>query len=155
ASPHPASFRHGAMSGKLRPNPFSQVTLRYAAGEPIELRVWSATRSRGAVTHNFARAGCANFAALCRAARLAEAGATAGDGPSLQDYVTLAALGLWAPEADLIDPIRLEAPISARCAPPPASCAPDDFAIRGEIWLQTGAQPPGVVRDIPLGCLSA
>jgi hypothetical protein len=54
------------MSSKLRPNPFSQVTLRYGAGEPVELRVWSATRSRGAVTRNYAKGSCANFAALCR-----------------------------------------------------------------------------------------
>jgi hypothetical protein len=52
------------MSSKLRPNPFWQVTLRYGEGEPVELRVWSATRNRGAVTHNYAN--CANFAALCR-----------------------------------------------------------------------------------------
>jgi hypothetical protein len=142
------------MSSKLRPNPFSQVTLRYAAGEPVELRVWSATRSRGAVTHNYAKGSCANFAALCRAARLAESGATAGNSPSLQDYVTLTALGLWAPETDLIDPIRLEAPITAGSALPPTPCAPDDFAIRGEIWLQTGGAPPDVVRAVPLGCLS-
>jgi hypothetical protein len=40
---------------------------------------------------------------------------------------------LWAPETDLIDPIRLEAPITAGSALPPTPCAPDDFAIRREI----------------------
>jgi hypothetical protein len=95
------------MSSKLRPNPFSQVTLRYGAGEPVELRVCR-PRVAAAPSRTTTPRGAARISRRCAgAARLAESGATAGNSPSLQDYVTLTALGLWAPETDLIDPIRL------------------------------------------------
>src|SRR5262249_8231207 len=141
------------MSAKLRPNPFSQVTIRRLAGAPAELRVWSATRSRGATTRNYSRAMRPDFDRLCKIAALAGApeGAAAA-ALSIEDYVVLAALGLWAPEHDLIDPILLETPVVATLA---RSWPAGGFALRGEAWLQNGSEPCGPVRDVPLGCLSA
>jgi hypothetical protein len=140
------------MNAKLRPNPFSHVTIRRLAGEPAELRVWSATKSRGATTRNIAKGGRADFDRVCKIAGLAGAPRGAAFAPSIEDYVVLAALGLWAPEDDLIDPVLLEASIRSNAsAKPPAG----NFALRGEAWLQNGSEPCGPVSDLPLGCLSA
>ncbi len=142
------------MSAKLRPNPFSHVTLRHSGGGPVELRVWSATRSRGAVTRNYSRETCPNFERLCRVAALARLPEGRATQPSIEDYVALASLGLWAPDTDLIDPILLEAPITALGAASDASSGPDDFALRGDIWLQHGSDPCEPARHLPLACLS-
>lgn len=140
------------MSAKLRPNPFSHVTVRYNDGEPAELRVWSVTRSRRAMTRNYSKGMRADFDRICTIATSTCGPETAASAPSIADYVVLAALGLWAPETELIDPIRLEAPIRPG---PVASTEPAaDFALRGKVWLQTGSAPGLPVGDIPLGCLS-
>ncbi len=142
------------MSAKLKANPFSTVTVRYRGGEPAELRVWSVTRSRRAVTRNFSKGTRADFDRLCAIATHARASENAGPMRSIDDYVLLAALGLWAPETDLIDPILLEAPIrsaSNACTQPwPAG----GFALRGQVWLQHGTEPNPLVPNIPVGCLS-
>src|SRR4029077_19239259 len=95
------------VAAKLRPNPFAQVTVRSEARVPMELRIWRVTRRRGAVTRNFARGQHANFERVYQAA--------AGAVKSLPDLVLLAALGLWAPEDDLIDPVHIHAPLRPRC----------------------------------------
>jgi hypothetical protein len=140
------------MSVKLRPNPFSQVTIRHLAGEPSELRVWSVTKSRGATTRNYFKRMRADFNRLCRIA--AQAGAPESMASSIEEYVVLAALGLWAPETDLIDPILLEAPIRSGDATSTGRWPAGGFALRGEVWLQHCQGPIAAVRDIPIGCLS-
>src|SRR5579864_2967953 len=93
-------------AAKLRPNPFAQVTVRREDGVPMEIRIWCVTRSRGAVTRNFARGKHANFERVYQAA----AGCCAAGAKSLSDLVVLAALGLWAPQHELIDPVHVFAP---------------------------------------------
>jgi hypothetical protein len=139
-------------AAKLRPNPFAQVTVRREAGVPMELRIWCVTRSRGAVTRNFARGRHANFERVCQAA--AGAGAGAGAAKSLPDLVLLAALGLWAPEDDLIDPVHIHAPLQPQLEAGPQPPPLDAFALRGEVWLQQGAEPPAQLAGFPLGCLA-
>jgi len=139
-----------ATTAKLRPNPFAQVTVRSEAGVPTELRIWCVTRSRGAVTRNLARGNNANFERVYRAV----AGADAGAAKSLPDLVLLAALGLWAPEDDLIDPVHLHAPLQPRFDAGPQPAPLDAFALRGEVWLQQGAEPPAQLAGFPLGCLA-
>ena len=139
-----------ATTAKLRPNPFSQVTVRSEAGVPMELRIWCVTRSRGAVTRNFARGNNANFERIYQAA----AGADAGAAKSLPDLVLLASFGLWAPEDDLIDPVHIHAPLQPRLESGPQPPPLDAFALRGEVWLQEGAEPPAQLAGFPLGCLA-
>jgi hypothetical protein len=139
-----------AAAAKLRPNPFAQVTVRSEAGVAVELRIWCVTRSRGAVTRNFARGQHANFERVYQAA----AGAGAGAAKSLPDLVLLAALGLWAPEDDLIDPVHFHAPLRPRLEAMPQPAPLDAFALRGEVWLQQGAEPPAQLAGFPLGCLA-
>jgi hypothetical protein len=139
-----------ATAAKLRPNPFAQVTVRREAGVPVELRIWCVTRSRGAVTRNFARGKDANFERVYQAA--AGAGATAAK--SLPDLVLLAALGLWTPEDDLIDPVHFHAPLQPRLEASPQAPPLDALALRGEVWLQEGAEPPARLAGFPLGCLA-
>lgn len=138
-------------TAKLRPNPFSQVTVRRENGCPVELRLWSVTKSRGAVTRNYARGGSADFDRIYQAA----AASGAQSAKSLSDLVLLAALGLWVPDCDLIDAVHLHAPIrprpGTRAQPVPFGA----FALRGEAWLQGGAEPPAHLAAFPLGCLSA
>jgi hypothetical protein len=145
---HDQAIGRPAQIAKLRPNPFSQVTVRREAGRPVELRVWCVTRSRGAVTRNFATGKSVDFE------RIYEAAAGARSEPALSDLVVLTALGLWAPEADLIAPVHIHAPLrpqpDGRLRPPPL----DAFALRGEVWLQEGAEPPPQLSAIPLTCLS-
>src|SRR5579864_6014816 len=117
-----------ATAAKLRPNPFAQVTVRSEAGVPMELRIWCVTRSRGAVTRNFARGQHANFE------RVYQAAAGAGTAKSLSDLVLLAALGLWAPEDDLIDPVHVDVPLRPRREAVPQLPPLDTFALRGEVW---------------------
>ena len=137
-----------ATAAKLRPNPFSQVTVRSEAGVAVELRIWCVTRSRGAVTRNFARGQHANFERVYRAV------AGAGAAKSLPDLVLLAAFGLWAPEDDLIDPVHFYAPLRPRLEALPQPAPLDAFALRGEVWLQEGAEPPAQLDGFPLGCLA-
>lgn len=137
-----------ATAAKLRPNPFSQVMVCSEAGVPMELRIWCVTRSRGAVTRNFARGQHANFE------RVYQAAAGAGTAKSLPDLVLLAALGLWAPQDDLIDPVYFHAPLRPRREAVPQPPPLDTFALRGEVWLQEGAEPPAQLAGFPLGCLA-
>jgi len=137
-----------ATTAKLRPNPFSQVTVRSEAGVPMELRIWCVTRSRGAVTRNFARGQHANFERVYRAV------AGAGAAKSLPDLVLLTSFGLWAPEEDLIDPVHFHAPLRPRLEAVPQPAPLDAFALRGEVWLQEGAEPPAQLAGFPLGCLA-
>jgi hypothetical protein len=135
---------------QLRPNPFSQVTVRREDGVPMEIRIWCVTRSRGAVTRNFARGKHANFERIYQAA----AGCCAAGAKSLSDLVVLAALGLWAPQDELIDPVHVFVPLQPlpdeRLPPRPL----EGFALRGAVWLQEGAEPPPHLCAIPLACLS-
>src|ERR1700682_5029616 len=137
-----------ATDAKLRPNPFSQVTVRSEAGVAVELRIWCVTRSRGAVTRNFARGQHANFERVYRAV------AGAGAAKSLPDLVLLAAFGLWAPEDDLIDPVHFYAPLRPRLEALAQPAPLGAFAVRGEVWLQEGAEPPAQLDGFPLGCLA-
>jgi hypothetical protein len=141
------------MSVTLRPNPFSHVTVRHLADEPAELRVWSVTRSRGAVTRNISRSMRADFDRVCTI--VSQAGASRDEMPSIEDYVVLTALGLWAPETELIDPISLEAPIRSGSVASSGPWPSGGFVLRGEAWLQHGSEPNPPVADVPLGCLSA
>jgi hypothetical protein len=138
------------LGAKLRPNPFSQVIVRRHKGEPVELRLWSVTRSRGAVTRNFARERDADFERVYQAA----AGDPAKAARSLSDMVLLTALGLWAPESELIDPVLLHAPIEPAPERHSPSAMLGDAALQGEVWLQEGDQPPAHLADVPLACLS-
>jgi hypothetical protein len=140
------------VSAKLRPNPFSQVVIRHTAGEPTELRVWSVTKSRRATTRNYSKSTCVDFERLCAIAT--QARTSTRPAPSIEDYVVLATLGLWAPEADLIEPILLEAPIRSDGAASPVPWPDAGFALRGKVWLQNGPEPCAPVGDISLGCLS-
>jgi hypothetical protein len=137
-------------AAKLRPNPFAQVTVRREAGVPMELRIWCVTKSRGAVTRNFARGQHANFERVYHAA----ASAGSGTAKSLSDLVLLAALGLWALEDDLIDPVHVHAPLLPRREAAPQPPPLDTFALRGQVWLQEGAEPPARLAGFPLGCLA-
>jgi hypothetical protein len=138
-----------ARAARLRPNPFAQVSVRREAGRPVELRIWCVTKSRGAVTRNFVAGRDAEFDRVCRAT----AGADAAAARPLADLVLLATLGLWAHEDDLIDPVRFRATLEPRRDAEAAPMAADAFALRGEIWLQHGAEPPAHLADAPLGCL--
>src|SRR6202163_2446534 len=140
-----------AAAAKVRPNPFSQVTVRSEAGVAVELRIWCVTRSRGAVTRNFARGQHANFERVYRAVAGA---AGAGAAKSLADLVLLAAVRLWAPEDDLIDPVHFHAPLRPRLEAVPQPAPLDAFALRGEVWVQEGAEPPAQLDRFPLGCLA-
>src|SRR5262249_46783600 len=143
------------MSGALRPNRFAHVTIRHLAGEPVELRVWSVTRSRGAKTLNLSKGMRSDFDQLCKIAASAHSSDCTASARSIDDYVVLAALGLWAPENELVDPILLEAPIRSVPAAPAELWPAGGFALRGAVWRQDGPQPCEFVRDVPLGCLSA
>jgi hypothetical protein len=142
--------RSPEQSAELRPNPFSQVTIRRERGQPVELRLWCVTRSRGAVTRNFAKSKDANFDRIYAAV----AGEERGARRTLPDLVVLAALGLWAPDFDLFDPIFFRAPLGPQPGRTRQHFTADDSALRGEVWLQQGAEPPAPCRDFPLGCLS-
>jgi hypothetical protein len=138
------------LSAELRPNPFSQVTVRRDGGQPVELRLWCVTRSRGAVTRNFAKTKDANFDRIYAAV----AGQENEARRSLADLVVLAALGLWAPDFDLFDPIFFHAPVEPRPGETQGHLMPEDFALRGQVWLQENAEPPAPCRDFALGCLA-
>jgi hypothetical protein len=142
------------MSAKLKANPFSTVTVRCRGGEPAELRVWSVTRSRGATTRNYAAPMRADFERICTIATQTRGSRSMRLAPSIEDYVVLAALGLWAPETDLIDPILFEAPIPSNAAACAEPWPVDGFSLHGEVWLQSGDEPSDALRGIPLGCLS-
>jgi hypothetical protein len=128
--------------------------MRYRDGEPVELRVWSVTRSRGALTRNFAKGGRADFHDICDIIMRGEAHERGDGALSVGDFVVLAALGLWAAEPDLIEPIFIEAPIRSAAASGPEPSAGDEFALRGEIWLQQGTGPSPAIPEAPLSCLS-
>jgi hypothetical protein len=138
------------IDAKLRPNPFSQVTIRWDKGRPAELRLWSVTRSRGAVTRNFARDRHADFDRVYQVA----AGQHASSAKSLSDLVLLTALGLWAPDFELIDPVRLHAPLASGPDQDARCITLDDVALRGEVWLQEAGEPPPHLAHVPLACLS-
>jgi hypothetical protein len=142
------------MIAKLRPNPFSQVTIRHRGAEAVDLRVWSVTRSRRATTKTFARATHADFERMCRIAWRANAPEQSAVRPPIEEIVLLAALGLWAPELDLIDPVFIEAPIESAANLVTRGMRADEFGLRGTIWLQHGAEAPASVRDFPLELLS-
>lgn len=142
------------VSPKLKANPFSTVTIRYSGGEPLELRVWSVTKSRRAMTRNLSRGGRADFDRICKIATQVNAPNRAATAPSIGEYMVLAALGLWAPETDLIDPILLETPLRSGSAASRGQWPAQDFALRGEVWLQHGPEPCRPARDIPLDCLA-
>lgn len=146
-TPHQVTAAIGA---KLRPNPFSQVTVRREAGRPTELRVWTATRSRGAVTRNYASGKDQDFERVYGSV----ARRNGGSARSLSDLVVLASLGLWAADTDLIDPLHLHAPLCSRPHEPVPSSPFEAFALRGEVWLQHGAEPPAHLSTLPLCCLS-
>src|SRR5260370_558459 len=114
--PFPGHSRRDRMIPKLRPNPFSHASIRYLDGEPVELRIWSVTRSRGALTRNFARDGRADFDRICDIVMRGGTDGRADGSLSIGDFVVLAKLGLWAAEPDLIDPIVIEAPIRSDAA---------------------------------------
>src|SRR5579871_2205721 len=140
------------MTAQLRPNPFSQVMIRYRGAEAVDLRVWSVTRSRRAMTETFARAARPDFDRLCRiTSRAVEQSAAR---PPIEDLVVLTALGLWAPESDLIDPVFIEAPIRSAAHLVMPDMRADEFGLRGAIWQQHGAEAPAPLRDFPLECLS-
>jgi hypothetical protein len=140
------------MSAQLKVNPFSTVTVRCRGSEPAELRVWSVTKSRGALTRNFVRGQRADFDQICNIAARANAPDRAPLASSIEDFVVLAALGLWAPETELVDPVFLEAPIRASSGAAP--WPPGGFALRGKAWLQYGTASDQLVPEISLGCLS-
>jgi hypothetical protein len=140
------------MIAKLKANPFSSVMVRRRGSQPSELRVWSVTRSRGALTRNFVRGERADFERICTIATQARASGSTNAAPSIEDYVVLTALGLWAPETELIDPVFLEAPIHPSSGAEP--WPPGGFALRGETWLQHGTDSTQRVPDISLSCLS-
>ncbi len=142
------------MIPKLRPNPFSHASIRYRDGEPVELRIWSVTRSRGALTRNFARDGRADFDRICDIVMRGGTDGRADGSLSIGDFVVLAKLGLWAAEPDLIDPIVIEAPIRSDAA---SSSEPsgDQFALRGKVWLQQGTGASPATPEAPLSCLSS
>jgi hypothetical protein len=142
------------MSDKLRPNPFSQVTIRHLAGEPSELRVWSVTKRRRATTRNFSAGARPNFERICAIATQTRAPGSTKPAPSIEDYVVLTSLGLWAPETDLIDPIFFEAPVRSHPAVRAEPWPVDGFSLCGEVWLQSGDEPSDALQGIPLGCLS-
>jgi hypothetical protein len=139
------------MTTTLRPNPFSAATVRHRNGKAVELRVWSVTRSRRAMIRNFARGTRPDFDRLCAIATASCEQSTSAR--SIEDFVVLTALGLWAPESELLEPIHYEAPITCATTVTPTSDV-GDFMVRGEIWLQTGRQAGPLVPDIALSCLS-
>jgi hypothetical protein len=142
------------MIPKLRPNPFSHASMRYRDGGPVELRVWSVTRRRGALTLNLAKGGREDFDHICDIVIRGGAHERRDGTLSVGDFVVLAALGLWAAEPDLIDPIFIEAPIRPAVASGPEPLPGDEFALRGEVWLQQGKGPSPAVPEAPLSCLS-
>jgi hypothetical protein len=110
------------------------------------------TKSRRALTRNYSAETLSNFARACGLAAGGGGAAETIRPASIEDYAMLAALGLWAPEADLIDPIFLEARLFPATA---TNRAPrGEFALRGEIWLQHEAEPSRPLGDIPRCCLS-
>jgi len=143
-----------AMIAKLKPNPFSCVSIRHCAGQCSELRVWSVTRSRGAVTWNLARDKRADFDRICDIAVRGSSPDQSASSLSLDDFVTLAALGLWAAEPDLIEPILLEVPIRAAATTAMDPLRVDCLRLRGEVWLQQGGAPSPPIETAPLSCLS-
>ena len=142
------------MTAKLKPNPFSTVTVRYCGREPVELRVWSVTRSRRATTRNIAKGTRADFDRLCKIAVQARSPNHAAAALSIEDYLVLTALGLWAPEFDLIDPIFLETPIRSGTAADAEPWPAGGFSLRGQVWLQHGEEASDALQGVPLDCLS-
>jgi hypothetical protein len=142
------------MIPKLQPNPFSRAWVRYRDGKAIELRVWSVTRSRGALTRNFARGGRADFDQICDIAMRGSVHGGNDRATSVGDFAVLAALGLWAAEPDLIDPIFVEAPIRSEAARRKEPVPIDELALCGEVWLEDASGPSLAIPDAPLLCLS-
>ena len=139
-----------AMADKLRPNLFSQATVRQEGGRPVELRLWCVTKSRGAVTRNFARGRNSNFERIYEAV----AGSRAAPEKPLSDLVSSPRLACGLRIPDLIDPVYLHAPLRSRLDGSMQSSPLEAYSLRGEVWLQEGAEPPSHLSALPLGCLS-